>query len=242
MLIIFFLLPVVHSTGQSSDYLWEVPEMIYSKAVRVETLKQGGDCTVISYFPIEYNQTATPRDDRNLGVQYFVSGKDCQQLFIETFASFKGRDGEEFFPIPTQTLVLDSFQFINTVMTDEWVGDGCTKLFLTSFWHDHNTPSLPTDDLYTGSDFFIESADPSSISGPLDVAVLWQSYGDELNVFEDIPSKLTFIESHSYYKLKEMQVNRNQIVEQLRADGKWKDITPPDRTNKSKVKLKKIEF
>lgn len=222
--------------GQGSNVRFEIPESIHSYAFKIEVLKGGGDCTVISYAPQEYNLTLTPRDDRQLGVQYLVAGKDCDQLFAETFATFTGRDHETYAPMPDKTLVLDSFQYINIVTTDEFVGEGCTKAFVTSFWNDNNTPMSFKDDLYLGSDMFIESADPSQINGSFDLAAIQESFNDNFKLFDDIPVLLTNFYSHDYYKLKEMQVNKNHIVEKLRADGKWKDITPEHKIEKIKLK------
>lgn len=235
------LFVATHAASQSNDGRWVIPEAVYSTAFKIEVMKNGGDCTVISYLPQEYNETMTPRDDRNLGVQYLVSGKDCQQLFAETFSTFKGRENEAFAFIPAKTLVLDSFEYIHMVTTDEVVGEGCTKVFVTSLWSDHNTPMSHVDDIYLGTDMFTESADPSQIIGPLDLSSIKLSFEDELDVFSDIPGLLTNIESRSYYKLKEMQVNKNHIVEKLRADGILKDITPEMKTEKLKVKRFRME-
>lgn len=227
--------------GQGSNVRFEIPESIHSTAFRIEVLKSGDDCTIISYVPQEYNLTLTPRDDRDLGVQYLVSGKDCDQLFAETFSTFTGREQETYTPIPDKTLVLDSFEYINIITTDEFVGEGCTKVFVTSFWNDHNTPMSPADDRYLGTDMIIESADPTQINGPFDLAAIQESFNDDFELFDDIPVLLTFFNSHDYYKLKEMQVNKNHIVDQLRADGKWKDITPEHKTEKLKVKRFRME-
>ncbi len=227
--------------GQGSNVRFEIPESIHSTAFKIEVLKSGDDCSVISYVPLEYNQTLTPRDDKSLGVQYLVSGKDCDQLFVETFSTFKGREHEAFAPIPDKTLVLDSFEYINIIITDEFVGEGCTKVFVTSFFNDHNTPMSPGDDLYLGSDMIIESADPAQLSAPIDISGLKRSFEDESAVFDDIPGLLTYMHDHSYYKLKEMQVNKNHIVEQLRADGKWKAITPEHKMEKLKVTRCRME-
>jgi hypothetical protein len=227
--------------GQGSNMRFEIPESIYSTAFRIEVLKSGDDCTVISYVPQEYNLTLTPRDDRQLGVQYLVSGKDCDQLFTQIFSTFTGRDHESFAPMPDKTLVLDSFENINIVTTDEFVGEGCTKVFVTSFWKDNNTPMSHVDDLYLGSDMIIESADPSQINGSFDLAAIQERFYDELEVFDDIPRMLAIFNDHNYYKLKEMQVNKNHIVEKLREDGKWNDITPEDKVEKIKVKRVRMD-
>lgn len=228
-------------SGQSSQDRWVIPEAAYSAAFRIEVMKSGEDCTIISYVPLEYNETMTPRDDRQLGVQYLVYGKDCQHHFAETFASLTGRDGEEFFPIPEKTLVLDSFEYINIVTTDEIIADGCTKIFVTSFWGDHHTATDPRDDVYLGTDMFVESADPGQINGPFDFTAIHQSVDDELELFSDIPGLLSIFNSHDYYKLKEMQVNKNYIVEQFRASGLLKDITPEMKVEKVKLKRVKME-
>lgn len=228
-------------SGQSSQDRWVIPEAAYSTAFRIEVMKSGEDCTIISYVPLEYNETMTPRDDRDLGMQYLVSGKDCQQHFAETFSSLTGRDGEEFFPIPEKTLVLDSFEYINIVTTDEIIADGCTKIFVTCLWGDHYTATDPRDDVYLGTDMFVESAGPGQINGPFDFTAIHQTFDDELELFNDIPGLLSIFNSHDYYKLKEMQVNKNYIVEQLRASGHLKDITPEMKVEKVKLKRVKME-
>lgn len=235
------LVSATHAVSQINNERWVIPETVHSTAFRIETLKKGGDCTVISYVPRAYNQTVTPRDDRNLGVQYLVSGKDCDALFTETFLAL-GRDHEAYTPIPERTLVLDSFKHINIIIRDEFVGEGCTKVFSTVFWNDHNTPMTFRDDLYMGTDMIIESADPSQISGPFDLAAIQESFDNNFELFHDVPGLLTFFNSHDYYKLKEMQVNKNHIVEKLRADKKWKDITPKDKIGKITIKRFRTEY
>lgn len=228
-------------SGQPSQGRWVIPESVYSTAFRIEVMKSGEDCTIISYVPQEYNETMTPRDDRQLGVQYLVSGKDCQHHFAETFATLQGREREDYFPVADRTLVLDSFEFINIVTKDELIADGCTKIFVTSFWGDHHTATDPRDDVYLGTDMFAESAGPEQINGPFDLTAIHRSFDDELELFNDIPGLLSIFNSHDYYKLKEMQVNKNYIVEMLRADGLLKDITPEMKTEKLKLKRVRMD-
>lgn len=239
-LLFFAMLASATLSGQTSQDRWVIPEAAYSKAFRIEVMKNGEDCTIISYAPQEYNETVTPRDDRDLGMQYLVSGKDCQRHFVETFSSLTGRDGEEYFPIPEKTLVLDPFEYIHIVTTDEIIADGCTKVFVTSLWSDHHTSSDFSDDIYLGTDMFVESAGPGQINGPFDFTAIHRSFDDELELFSDIPGLLSIFNAHDYYKLKEMQVNKNYIVEQLRASGLLKDITPEMKVEK--VKLKRVKM
>jgi hypothetical protein len=227
-------------SGQTSQDRWVIPESVYSTAFRIEVMKNGDDCTIISYAPQEYNETMTPRDDRQLGVQYLVSGKDCQHHFEETFASLKGREREDYFPVAGRTLALDSFEYITIVTKDEIIADGCTKVFVTSFWGDHHTSNDFRDDIYLGTDMFVESAGPGQINGPFDFTTIHRSFDDELETFHDIPGLLSIFNSHDYYKLKEMQVNKNYIVEQLRASDLLKDITPEVKVEKLKLKRVKM--
>lgn len=107
-LTLFSLLPIVDIAGQD---LIQIPQIIHSTAFRVETMKDGSDCSVVSYVPQEFNRTVTPRDDKNLGVFYFVSGKDCTSVFEATFASMPYHD-EAYSLVSANTLDLDSFQNI----------------------------------------------------------------------------------------------------------------------------------
>ena len=227
-LITFVLLGL--SPGYSQQTMrYTIPEAIYATAYRVEVLKSGEDCAIVSYALAEYNETLTPRDDRDFGAQYFVSGKDCNKHFVVTINGFRGWENEDFMPIPQTTLMLDTFVSINTVTTDEIIADGCTKVFFTSFWLQSDKPLETSNQVYLGTDVFIESADPSSIHGPFELSMI----EPELN---DMPALLEYIASHDYYKLREMQVNKRLIVEKLRADGALKDITPLDKIEKLKVK------
>jgi hypothetical protein len=229
----FLLLVQMELSSQGSNIRYQIPEAIYSRAYRVEVLKSGEDCAVISYVPMEYNETITPRDDRNFGAQYMVSGRDCNKLFAQTFDGFKGWEEEDYAPIPSATLVLDSFAFINTTTTDEVIADGCTKVFITSFWSDQGITKERSRNVYLGTDVFIESADPASIEGPFDLSVISPET-------KDLPAMIDYLSKNDYYKLREMQVNKNLIVEKLRTDGKLKDITPVVKTEKLKVRRVKM--
>jgi hypothetical protein len=216
-----------------NHFRYQIPEAVYSAAYRVEVLKNR-ECTVISYTPPEYNETMTPRDDRDFGVQYFVSGKDCNHYFEETFKEFRGWDGENYAPLPTTSLGIDSYLSINTVTTDEIIADGCTKVFFTSFFLD-NDPSIEVNkNIFLGTDVFIESADPASIQGPFDLSMISPET-------EGMSTLLEYLAKNDYYKLREMQVNKRLIVEKLRSDGALKDITPVVKSEKLKVKRFRIE-
>src|SRR5687768_12175539 len=77
----------VNLTAQDFNKNLPAVPLVHSTAWKVETMKDGSDCAVISYTPNEYNRTTTRRDDKDLGTFYFVSGKDCPGIFKETFAS-----------------------------------------------------------------------------------------------------------------------------------------------------------
>lgn len=222
-----FILPIVDIAAQ--DWI-QIPETIYSTAFGIETMKDGRDCSVISYVPQEFNRTVTPRDDKNLGVFYFVSGKDCASVFEETFASMSYR-GEEYSLASENTLDLDSFQNIQIAIRNTTIGEGTTKLYLIYFHKDQNT-TLPNDDIFLGMDYVIDSGDPDMINMPFDLNVVQELEKDPL-IYNQI------IEN-TYYKIREKIVNENLIVEKLRSTGKLKDITPKQPRIK-RVKLKTIE-
>src|SRR5687767_15063830 len=129
-----------------------------SSSFRIERVKKL-DCTIISYTISEWNKTMTRRDDRQLGTFYYASGKDCQKCFEETFATMKFT-GEEFLPVPPQTIDVDSFENISIVTVSTAIASGYTKLFLTSLWGDKFTTD-PRDDIYLGTDIIVDSADPN---------------------------------------------------------------------------------
>ena len=79
------------------------------------------------------------------------------------------------------------------------------------------------------------------INGPIDLTAVHRSFDDELELFSDIPGLFAIFNSHDYYKLKEMQVNKNYIVELLRADGLLKDITPEMKSEKLKLKRVRMD-
>ncbi len=220
LLLFQLLLFIVCLQAQGADEFWVPPTGFHSTAFRIEKLKNGEDCHIISYVPCEYNKTITPRDDRNLGVYYLVSGKDCEKCFAETFSTMK-YFGEQFGPLHDKTLDLDSFAHINFFSTHDIIDEGYTKLFRTYFWSDQLTSNIPNDDAYLGTDFIIDSADPDAITQPFQLNYIPDEY-------HDIPALKALFESHSYYKLREMLVNRNLIVENLRKEKKLKDITPKE--------------
>ena len=224
-LTLFFILPIVEIAAQDRI---QIPEIIHWNAFRVETMKDGNDCSVISYVPQEYNRTVTPRDDKYLGVFYFVSGKDCASIFEETFASMPYH-GEEFSLASEKTLDLDSFQNIQIAIRNTTIGEGATKLYLIYFHKDQNT-TRPNDDIFLGMDYVIDSGDPYRINMPFDL----NEIRDEL---ESDPLIYNQINENTYYKLREMIVNENLIVEKLRKIRKLKDITPkPPKTKKVRIK------
>ena len=196
---------------------------MHTSAFRIEKLKKG-DCTIISYALHDQNITITPRDDRHLGVQYLVSGKDCQACFEEEFKKMKFT-GEDFMPVASYTLFLAENDDLPVTIYNHTIADGEAKIFVTYTFSD-NATKVPNDDIYLGSVFVIESANPQAISKPFDLT----SINEE---FPDVKRWKELFATHDYYKLREMQANKNNIVARLRDDGRLKEITPISKSNVS---------
>lgn len=82
-------------------------------------------------------------------------------------------------------------------------------------------------------DYVIDSGDPDKITMPFDM--------DEINdELKTDPLIYNQINENTYYKIREMIVNENLIVDQLRSTGKLKDITPRQPRIK-RVRLKPID-
>ena len=205
-----------------------VPSEMHTSAFRIEKLKKG-DCTIISYALHDQNITITPRDDRHLGVQYLVSGKDCQACFEEEFQKMKFT-GERFMPVAANTILIGESDRLPIAIHNDIIAAGETELYRTYLFSD-NATSVPNDDIYLGSNFVIESTNPEAIKKPFELT----SINDE---FPDVNRWKDLFATHDYYKLREMQANKNNIVARLRDDRRLKDITP--RYKNDKIKLKSI--
>lgn len=218
-----------HLISQGSTAYWTPPGSQYDSPFRIEMIKGVEDCTIFSYVLQEYNRTITPRDDRQLGVDYFVSGNGCQQCFEDALSRLRFKD-EEFMPIPSKRISLNNRSKLRFNTTFEVIAEGHTKLFRSTFWNDVGTPDDFRDDVYLGSDYVIHSADPDQISSAFDLSYIKEE-------FPDIASLKTIFTKHSYYKLRELIVNRNNIVELLRRENKLNDITPRE----PKMEMVKLE-
>src|SRR3989337_56024 len=201
----------VNVIAQDVDKNFPVAPIVHSTAWKVETMKDGSDCSIVTYTPREYNRTMTPRDDQDLGTFYFVSGTECAGIFKETFESMRHQyKVEQYAPVADKTLDLDSFQNINTSMVYETIGEGSTKLYLTYLFTDGFT-SDPRDDKLLGMDYVVDSGDPDAIVSPL-------YFGKIKEDLESDPVIFNLITSNNYYKLREMIINEKLIVEKLRVE------------------------
>lgn len=228
LFLILLLTTTNHLVSQGSTAYWTPPKLQTDSPFRIEMVKGVEDCTIFSYALQEYNRTVTPRDDRDLGVNYFVSGNGCQLCFEDAFSRVKFKD-EEFMPIPSKRISFNSKSRLGFHSTNEVIAEGHTKLFRSAFWNDSGTPDESRDDVYMGSDYVIYSADPDLISSAFDLSYIKEE-------FPDIASLKAIFTKDSYYKLRELIVNRNNIVELLRKENKLIDIT----TNEPKVQMVKL--
>lgn len=214
-----FLVILVGINANAQDLMqtWEPSNSVYSTAFKIEVMKDGSDCSIISYVPQEYNRTLTPRDDKDLGEFYFVSGKDCPDLFAGTFESMPYK-GEEYNLVSDRTLDLHAFKNINIVTITETIGVGSTKLYLTYLSNDRGT-DIRKDDISLGMDYVVDSGDPDLIRTPFELSEMKSK-------FEADPALYDLISNNSYYRLRSMIVLEKLIVEKLRSKKKLKDITP----------------
>lgn len=224
-----FLLVGISVNAQDGIYPSGIPNTVYSSAYKIEVMKDGSDCSIISYVPQEFNRTLTPRDDKSLGEFYFVSGKDCPDLFAATFENMSYK-GEAYNPVSETTLDLDAFKEINIVTLTGTIGEGSTKLYLTYLFSDRRT-DINKDDIYLGMDYVVDSGDPDLARSPFDISELKSK-------FESDPGMYDLVSRNSYYKLRSMIVLEKLIVEKLRSEKKLKDITPKRSQTGKPIKLK----
>ena len=207
-----FLLLLFSSFNHPATHQPEPNGLKHFRITTIEKVK-GCDCTIIPYGLSEPNKTLTVRDDQQLGVFHFVSGKDCQEIFGKTFSSFRFK-GEDLLPLPAKTI--DAGHASISVLTGFYkIGDPYVHLHSTSFWLDNETDDV-RDDVYLGTDFIINAPNADDV-GQLNFSPI-------SGEFKNMQATISFLENTTYYKLREMIVNRNLVVDALRKEKRLKTI------------------
>lgn len=88
-------------------------------------------------------------------------------------------------------------------------------LHSTSFWLDNETDDV-RDDVYLGTDFIINAPNADDV-GQLNFSPI-------SGEFKNMQATISFLENTTYYKLREMIVNRNLVVDALRKEKRLKTI------------------
>ena len=191
----------------------------YFIAHQVEEIKGSEDCYIISFTPIHSNKTLTKKDDKQLGVFYYVTGEDCRDVFDKKFLAMRSLSGieNESYTLPgTDNIDPQYFSKINTVIRHKEIAPGGTYMYLMWLFGDNHT-SDPRDDILLGVDYVIDSNDPDEINTSFDMGEL----EEDLALY---PQLQELIATNTYYKLREMIVNEKLIVEGLRHDNALKQI------------------